>query len=151
MHSRLWLAYALLIGPALSKEPLSTLPLNLISPASTDASDSNNSLGLRLPTSNIVTQQPSNSSHLYDLSSAEDFTFTTGNDPKCDDHQFGIDLDRLSCFDAWRNIAPTDERKNWGPRRQGTYDDETLPFRWSSGKFATNVIIQPFQASLTSS
>ena len=136
MHSRVWLAYALIIGPALSKDPLNAVPLSLISPGNVATAPTNNSLGLLLPTTNNAIQQPSNSSYNYDLSSAANLTVTAGFTPKCEGAHFGINLDRHSCFDAFRNIPPRYEHKKWGPRRQGEYDYEPLPFRWSSGRSA---------------
>ena len=134
MHSRLCLAFALMMGPALSQLPSSTFPLNLVSPGNV-APAPNSSLGLRLPISNTTTQQPSNSSYIYDLSSATNSTLTAGYVAKCQGLHFGFNLDRHSCFDAFRNIPPTAESKKWGPRHQdGAYDYEALPFRWSSGK-----------------
>lgn len=136
MHSRLWLADALIIGFALSKESPSTLPLNLVVPENDATAPTNNSLGLNLSTSNTAIQQPSNSSYVYDLSSAANFTVTAGYIPKCEGAHFGYNLDRHSCFDVFRNIPPVSQSKKWGPRHQGVYDYETLPFRWSSGRSA---------------
>ena len=155
MQYRVWLACALTIGTALSKEPLNTVPLNLVSPgnaatAPTDVSVPTDILGLRLPTSDASTQQPSNSSYIYDLSSVDNSTLTASYVPKCDGYHFGTNLDRLSCFDAFRNLPPTYERQHWGPRSPVMYDYRTLPHRWSSGNSLSNATINSLEASLTS-
>lgn len=61
---------------------------------------------------------------------------TTANNAiaQCSGAVYGSDLDRYSCFDAWRNMGLLPDRVSWGPRDSVINYQHRLPSRWSSGK-----------------
>lgn len=144
MHSRVWLAYALTIGSALSAT-LPRLPqtdhdilqLNRtenLSAATTEGRNSKNSLHVMLPSLFNDSPKASNSSSLYDISIGQNLTTANNGIPQCSSAAYGSNLDRYSCYDAWRNMGLLPERMSWGPRGSGTKYQRRLPSRWSSGK-----------------
>ena len=56
--------------------------------------------------------------------------------PRCDGRAYGSNLDRISCFDAWRSLWVGLQRISWGRRGASVYYDMKLPYRWSSGKYS---------------
>ena len=148
MHSRVWLAYALTTGSALS----ATLPrspqtddetLRLIRPenvsaATTEAPNSKNGLNVMLPSLNNASQKSLNYSSLYDLSIGQNLIPAHNGIAQCSGAAYGTNLDRYSCFDAWRNMGLLPERVSWGPRGSVSRYQRKLPSRWSSGKTVEN-------------
>lgn len=141
MHSSIWLAYAALCGPALAatvprtlqgQDSLTTSPLSLIFSGNVSAAITNTS-ELTSPSVNSVPEQLLNFSFTYDLPSRYNLTAANGAIPQCSGPVYGSDLDRLSCFDAWRNMGLSPDRASWGPRGTATSYQYRLPSRWSSG------------------
>ena len=86
---------------------------------------------------NSTSQHPSNySASLYDLPFGYDLPKITNAVPQCNGDAYGNNLDRHSCFDAWRNMGLTTQRESWGPRGPHHNFQHRLPYRWSSGMTA---------------
>lgn len=144
MYARVWLACAVITGRALpatlprgrqnERNPNdSALTLRLhgnVSTATTEALD----------TVNNATAQRSNQTSFYDVPLGDDSTTALNAGPWCDGNSFGYDLDRYSCFDAWRNIGLNPESAAWGPRGGKHKYQYGLPARWSSGTSATEYL-----------
>lgn len=156
MHPRSWLAYAVICDPAFSatvpklsrgEDSLATSPLKLILPRSFSAATTNDSYSQTpsylndVPLTNLLSlndtsPSPSNSSApLHNLPLGYDIPKATNSAPQCNGAVYGTDLDRNSCFDAWRNMGWTPERVSWGPRGTSHSFQYRLPYRWSSGKY----------------
>ena len=144
MYTRICLAYAVITGAALSAtlpkarqnegDPnASALTLGLQENVSTAATEA-------LHIVNNATQQRSNQTSFYDVPLGDNSTTTRSANPMCDGVSFGYDLDRHSCFDAWRNMGLNSERASWGPRGPTYKYLYGLPARWSSGKSATKYL-----------
>lgn len=146
-----WFAYVVLFGYGLS----ATLPTasrrednmitsfsrflipGYVSAITTNTSSLHVSPDVKLVALNNASQQPSNySTSFYDLSFGYNLTAVTTSGPQCNGTVYGSDLDRYSCFDAWRYIGLTSERVEWGPRRPAHSFQSGLPHRWSSGRSA---------------
>lgn len=151
MHFRVWLAYAVISALALSatlpeasqnEDILTTSPLNStlprnVSAAATNTSHLNNVPNMGLFPLNRTSQHPSNySASLYDLPVGYDLPAVTNAVPQCKGDAFGTNLDRYSCFDAWRNVGLSSQRESWGPRGSDYNFQNRLPYRWSSGMTA---------------
>ena len=151
MNTRAWLAYGVLFGHALSatlptvsrrEDDRITLPSKLSTLGYVSAITANTSSSHDVPDVNLIalnnaSQRPSNySTSIYDLPSDYNFPSTTTSAPQCNASSYGSNLDRYSCFDAWRYIGMTPNRVSWGPRGLGHGFHYKLPVRWSSGKFA---------------
>ena len=141
MHSGVWFAFAVITGPALSAslprarqsdESLNTSPLKLIFPGNVSTAPMEN---LKLPTLINAGQHPSNYSSLYDLPFEDDLTAPEDAVPRCDGVTYGVNLNRTSCFHAWRAIGLESAREIWGLRDDPNIRHK-LPARWSSGKSA---------------
>ena len=142
MHSGAWLAFTVITGPALSAnlpkarqsgdKTWDTSPLKLMLPGneSTTPIESLRSISL-----SNDSQQLSNYSSLYDLSSGDNLTTPSLPIIVCDGIAYGSDLNRFSCFDAWRYVSLSSESVTWGPRGN-PYTNFKLPVRWSSGESA---------------
>ena len=149
MHFRAWLTYAVLNGHASS----ATLPTasrrqkdlvvssskllirGYVSATRTNTSSSHEVADVNLFALNNASQQPSNySTSIYDLSFGYNLPAFTTSGPQCEAAVSGSNLDRHSCFDAWRYIGLTSQRASWGPRGAGPSFQYRLPHRWSSGK-----------------
>lgn len=144
MHSRFCLAYALITGSALSAtlprlsqtddDILQSIRPENVSAATTEAPNSKNGLHVVLPSLYKASQKPSNYSSLYDLSIGQNWTTASNAFAQCSSAIYGSNLDRYSCFDAWRNVGLLPERVSWGPRGSVNIYQRRLPSRWSSGK-----------------
>ena len=149
MHFRAWLTYAVLFGHGLSapSPEESRKEDNLIAPSSkhlipryvsaitTNTSSLQDVPDVNLLTLNNASQQPSNySTSIYDLSFGYNLPAVTTSAPQCNGITYGSNLDRHSCFDAWRYIGLTPQRVSWGPRGPGHNFQYRLPHRWSSGR-----------------
>ena len=55
------------------------------------------------------------------------------NAPKCDGKNYGYDLDKDSCLDAWAKIPTDNEIVSFGARSHGHFD-APLPIRYLSCK-----------------
>lgn len=141
MHSRAWLAFTVITGPALSArlpevrqsegKISNTSPLRLMLPGNESTAPIES---LRfIPLSN-GSQQLSNYSSLYDLPSVDNLTHPSPT-VVCDGIAYGSDLNRTSCFDAWRYVSLDTDPQTWGPRGQ-PFTHFKLPVRWSSGESA---------------
>ena len=82
-----------------------------------------------------ATDYLSNSTSLYDITS--ELNTPPRSIPQCSGTIYGTDLERFSCFDAWRNMGLTPGRVAWGPRGRLERFQYTLPARWSSGRVAS--------------
>ena len=144
MHSRVWLAYAVITGLALaatlpnkarqSKEGPNISPLTLVFPGNVSAATTEASyLDDKPPTVNDASQQSSNDSSLYDPPFGNDTVAASHASPMCDGLKYGRNLDEHSCFDAWRNLGLEPDPRTWGPRGGSYKFKYTLPARWSSG------------------
>ena len=144
MHSRVWLAYALITGSALSatliRSPQTeddilqlTRPEN-VSAATTGAPNSKNDPHVMLPSLHNASQKSSNYSSLYDIPIGQNLTTANNAIAQCSGAVYGSNLDRYSCFDAWRNMGLLPDRVSWGPRDSVINYQRRLPSRWSSGK-----------------
>lgn len=146
MNFRVWLAYAFITGSALSggilprtdDDILQMIRPENVSAATTEAPNSKNGLHVMLPSLYNASQKSSNYSSLYDLSIGQNLTTADNAIAQCSSAAYGSNLDRYSCFDAWRNIGLLPERLSWGPRRSVTVYQRRLPSRWSSGKTVEN-------------
>ena len=152
MHSRVWLAYAVISGVALSAalpetsragDILTIASSKTIFPGNVSAATANTSYLGKVPdidplSLNYASQHPSNySASLYDLPFGYDLPAVISAVPQCDSAAFGTNLDRDSCFDAWRNMGWESQRVSWGPRGPGHNFQYRLPYRWSSGEATT--------------
>ena len=152
MLPKAWFAYAFFLWPALSttlpkvsqsERNLAHSALKLIAPGNVSAATTNATYSSDIPNSNLLlidsaSQQASNeSASLYDLPVEYDLPALTDANPVCDGAIYGTDLDRGSCFDAWRYIGLTSPRESWGPRGPNHSFRHRLPYRWSSGRFTT--------------
>ncbi|KAF6219098.1 hypothetical protein HO133_004923 [Letharia lupina] len=161
MHSRVWLAYAVICGPALSatlpaapqsENTPTTSPSVLILPGNVSADLTNASYSNDVPDVNLLSldsasQQPSNySASLYDLPFRYDLPAVTSAAPQCNGTLYGTNLDRHSCFDAWQNLGSIPERVSWGPRGPGHNFQYRLPYRWSSDDGQCVIDITNYQA-----
>ena len=152
MHSKIWFAYAVQFGHAVS----ATLPTasrgedDLIASSSkflipgdvsaitTNTSHSNDIPDVNLFSLNNASQQPSNTSaSLYNLPFGYSLPAVANSVPQCNGAEYGTNLDRHSCFDAWRYIGLTAQRVSWGPRGPSHSFQYRLPDRWSSGQWTT--------------
>lgn len=77
-------------------------------------------------------QQLSNHSSLYTLPSGDNLN-TPSPTIVCDGIAYGSDLNRTSCFDAWRYVSLDADSHTWGPRGN-PFTYFKLPVRWSSGE-----------------
>lgn len=152
MHSRVWLAYAVISRIALSAalpqtsragDVLTTAPLKIILPRNVSAATANASYLGKVPNIDLLalnhaTPHPSNySASLYDLPFGYDLPAVLNAVPQCNGSAFGTYLDKHSCFDAWRNMGWSSQRVSWGPRGPGHNFQYRLPYRWSSGEATT--------------
>ena len=152
MHSRVWLAYAVISGVALSAtlpetsesgNTLTTAPLKLKFPGNVSAATANDPYFGQVPSIDLLSlnhtsQHPSNySDSLYDLPFGYNVPAVTNAVPQCNSDAFGTNLDKHSCFDAWRNMGWSSQRVSWGPRGLGHNFQYRLPYRWSSGEATT--------------
>ena len=136
MRSKVWLAYAVLFGSALSAAPpraqredsLATSALKLISPSNFSDGTTNTSLF-----NNSLHRLSNYSAFPPNLPFGYDLPENTDTVPHCNGAVYGSDLDRSSCFDAWRNMGFGPKPVSWGPRGTGHNFKYKLPFRWSSG------------------
>ena len=144
MHSRVWLAYAVITGPALAatlpyraqqgEQDPNILPLTLAFPGNVSAPTTEASyLNDKPPTVNDASPQASNDSSLYDQPFGNDTVAATRSLPMCDGLKYGRNLDEHSCFDAWRNLGLEPDPRTWGPRGPTHKFKYRLPARWSSG------------------
>lgn len=77
---------------------------------------------------------PKNNS-LPHVNSTESSSLGASAIPQCDSIEYGINLDRGSCFDAWRNMGWDDKKLRWAQRGSTQDFDVLLPYRWSSGTY----------------
>lgn len=151
MNPRSWLVYAILFGHALSvllptasprEGDMVTLSSKLSNPGHVSAitantSSSHNGSDVTLiPLNNASHPLSDYSASTYDIPFDYNLPVTTASAPQCNDTIYGSNLDRHSCFDAWRNMGLTPERESWGPRGPGRKFQHKLPQRWSSGRSA---------------
>ncbi len=154
MHSRVWLAYAVISRIALSaalpqpsraRDVLTTAPLKMIIPRNVSAATANASYLSEVPkidplSLDHASPHPSNysdSASLYDLFFGYDLPAVISAVPQCDGTALGTYLNKHSCFDAWRNMGWISHRVSWGPRGLGHNFQYRLPYRWSSGEATT--------------
>lgn len=149
-----WFTYAVLFGHGLS----ATLPTasrrediliassskllipGYVSAIMINTSSLHVSPNVELVALNNASLQPSNySASIYDLPFGYNLPAVATSAPQCDGTVYGSDLDRHSCFDAWRYIGLTAQRVSWGPRGPGHKFSYGLPHRWSSGRSAIAV------------
>ena len=150
MRSRVSLVFAVLFGHAHSaalptasrKDDLIASPSRFWVPGYVSASLTNTSSSHIVPDGNVfalsnASQRPSNySTPNYDLPFDYSLSVFTTSAPQCNGTTYGTNLDRYSCFDAWRYIGLTPQRVSWGPRGPGLIFHGKLPHRWSSGRSA---------------
>ena len=147
MHFRVWLTHAVLFGYASSailptasrrQKDLVVSSSKVLSRGYVSAKNTSSShevADVNLFALNNASQQPSNySTSIYDLPFGYNLPAVTTYGPQCDAAVSGSNLDRHSCFDAWRYIGLTSQRASWGPRGAGPSFQYRLPHRWSSGK-----------------
>lgn len=152
MHSRAWLAYAVISGPALSatvpkpsqsEDSVSTSSLELVFPGNFSTTTTNASYLNGVPNEDLFSlntgSQPSfnYSASLYNLPIGYDLPVVTNAVPQCNGAVYGTNLNRHSCFDAWRNTDWAPQRVSWGPRGPGHNFQYRLPYRWTSCKSTT--------------
>ena len=146
MHSKVFLICAATIGPALSVALPQAAPstdsafkrnfLGNVSAATTEGSDLNDGPKLDLISLNNASEPATNySASPYDLAFGYDLPPGTNDEPRCSP-AYGLDLDRHSCFDAWRNTGLDANLEMWGPRGGGADIQYKLPYRFSSGQSA---------------
>ena len=132
MYSQRWLAYAVVFLPALSasilrarqnKDSSTISPLRLITPENA-----------KPPISSNAIQQPSINASLYDISFGNNLSAPPRARPECDGVTYGINLNRVSCFDAYRTAGQIPDQASWGPRGSGYNYQYKLPARFISGK-----------------
>ena len=144
MLSRTCIAYAVMSSHALpavlsgasnleNSQTTSPLLLTVPSAAATNVSALND-----LPTTNQSslgngTEQESNHSSSIDLPSGNNLPMSSSPILRCNSDLYGTDLNRLSCFDAWRNLGRLPDAVRWGPRGLDQTSPYKLPYRWSSG------------------
>ena len=148
MLSRICFAYAVMSGHALPAvlsgasqiaNSQTTSPVLLTVPEDTSAMATNASASNDVPTLNLsslgtVTEQESNrSSSISNSSFGHDLPVVPRPILRCNSDLYGTDLNRLSCFDAWRNLGRLPDAVRWGPRGLDQTSPYRLPYRWSSG------------------
>lgn len=141
MHSGAWLAFTVITGPALSASLpkarqsgdiiSNTSPLRLMLPGNESTTPIESLMSISLSNDS---RQLSNYSSLYDLPSGDNLTAPIPN-IVCDGIAYGSDLNRVSCFDAWRYVSLYSDSVTWGPRGN-LFTQYKLPVRWSSGESA---------------
>ena len=146
MHLGIWLAYSTILAAvptaARSEDNLTAPPppppVSLVHPQEPSSSKidtfSSNNGSASLRSLNDTSQPSSRYSSLYDVSIEDRLNDTTG-DAHCNRAVYGFDLDRESCFDAFRYLGAAPGRVSWGPRSQPSDFEYRLPARWSSGRF----------------
>lgn len=147
MLSRICFAYAVMSGHALPavlsgvsklENSQTTSPLLLTVPEDMSAAATNASALNDLPTLNQSslgngTEQESNRSSSTDLPSGYNLPVASGPIFRCNSDLYGTDLNRFSCFDAWRNLGRLPDAVRWGQRGLDETSPYRLPYRWSSG------------------
>ena len=79
---------------------------------------------------------PSNMSLLNDSTTfSYDLPPITNIYPNCDSKRFGSNLNRVSCYEAWRRIGTSTVLRNVVQRRKSLTADGYLPMRYLSSEF----------------
>ncbi|KAL2049305.1 hypothetical protein ABVK25_010402 [Lepraria finkii] len=89
---------------------------------------------------------PSNMSLLNDSTTfSYDLPPITNIYPNCDSERFGSNLNRVSCYEAWRRIGTSTVLRNVVQRRKSLTADGYLPMRYLStdGLCAIDVVFRP--------